>query len=254
MVLYKGFADLYAKGPYCFSEKLVQYLPKIFKKHCIRPVNIMDLCCGDGRFAILMAKKGFAVTGVDGSPYMIKYAKERSRKARLKIDFSVQKMQDLTVQTRYDLVTCWYDSINYLLTKRQLDKMFRNVYRILKDGAFFIFDINTIYGLKVNWPGTSPCVVQNNNTQFEMHVCPGTFKKNTAVLNIIGFTKKGRTWTRIEEIHRERGYRLNTIRGSFKKTRFRELGCWESLKTMKRPRHDSGKVFFLLQKKTVIHH
>ncbi|MGB3341619.1 MAG: class I SAM-dependent methyltransferase [bacterium] len=248
MILYKEFANLYAKGPYSFSERLVKYLPKVFNRFRIQPKKVLDLCCGDGRFVIAMVRKGIDVTGVDASPHMLKYASQRARKARVKVQLAVQKMQHLNTQTRFDLVTCWFDSINYLLTKSDLDKTFRNINRVLNNGGIFIFDINTIYGLSVNWQDNSPCVLQDTDRLFEVHICPPNFKRNIATLKIVGFIRQGRYWRRIEEVHQERGYRLKEIRKSFRKAHFIELGCWESLKTMKKPKRDSGKVFFILRK------
>lgn len=87
---------------------------------------------------------------------------------------------------------CWFDSMNYLLTKRELDTAFRKVNRVLKNGGLFIFDMNTIYGLSVNWQDNSPCVIQDTNKLFEVHICPPISKRNIATLRIIGFIKHGR--------------------------------------------------------------
>jgi len=239
---------LYTKGPYHFSERLVEYLPKVFSRFRIRPEKLLDLCCGDGRFAVAMAKKGIEVTGLDSSRHMLKYAKMRAKKARVKIDFIHQKMQNLSINKKFDLVTCWFDSLNYLLTKKELIMTFRNVSKVLNKNGLFIFDMNTIYGLSVNWQDNSPCVIQDTDKLFEVHICPPIFKRNIATLRIIGFIKHARYWRRVVEVHKERGYRLNEIRKSFKKTHFKELGCWESLKKMTKLKRDSGKVFFMLQK------
>ncbi len=248
MILYRGFAELYTKGPYHFSERLVGYLPKVFNRFHIRPKKLLDLCCGDGRFAVAMARKSMDVTGVDASPYMLKYARERARKAQVTVHLTRQEMQHLDIRAKFDLVTCWFDSINYLLTKSELDKTFRNISRVLNNGGVFMFDINTIYGLSVNWPDSSPCVLQDAKDIFEVHICPPIFKRNIVTLRIIGFIKHGRYWRRVVEVHKERGYRLSEIRKSFKKAHFKELGCWESLKKMTKPKRDSGKVFFMLRK------
>ena len=248
MNLYKGFADLYTKGPYHFSERIAKYLPAILKKFRAKPKTLLDIACGDGRFAVLMAKNGIDVTGVDASPYMLKYARQRARKAQVTVHLTRQEMQHLDIRAKFDLVTCWFDSMNYLLTKRELDTAFRKVNRVLENGGLFIFDMNTIYGLSVNWQDNSPCVIQDTDKLFEVHICPPIFKRNIATLRIIGFIKHGRYWRRVVEVHKERGYRLNEIRKSFKKTHFKELGCWESLKKMTKLKSDSGKVFFMLQK------
>lgn len=33
--------------------------------------SVLDLCCGPGRFSSLLAKKGFSVTGVDRSLFLL---------------------------------------------------------------------------------------------------------------------------------------------------------------------------------------
>lgn len=248
MILYKGFAYLYTKGPYHFSERIAKYLPGILKKFRAKPKTLLDIACGDGRFAVAMAKKGIEATGFDSSVHMLKYAKMRAKKAGVKIDFIHQKMQNLSFNKKFDLVTCWFDSLNYLLTKKELIKTFRNVSKVLNKNGLFIFDMNTIYGLSVNWQDNSPCVIQDTDKLFEVHICPPIFKRNIATLRIIGFIKQGRHWCKVVEVHKERGYRLSEIRKSFKKAHFKELGCWESLKKMTKPKRDSGKVFFMLRK------
>src|SRR6266851_430234 len=45
------------------------------------PRRILDLPCGQGRHAIELASRGYDVTGVDLSPFMLKVAEERARAA-----------------------------------------------------------------------------------------------------------------------------------------------------------------------------
>lgn len=49
---------------------LHHFLLKAFKA----PANLMELGCGSGRDAAFMVKKGFQVTGIDGSKAMVKHA------------------------------------------------------------------------------------------------------------------------------------------------------------------------------------
>ena len=41
--------------------------------------SVLDFCCGPGRCSTVLAKKGFSVTGVDLSPYLLDKAKERAK-------------------------------------------------------------------------------------------------------------------------------------------------------------------------------
>ncbi len=247
-ILYKDFAYFYTKGPYLFSEQMAKYLPNILKKFKAKSKTLLDLACGDGRFAVLMARKGIEVTGVDGSAHMLKYAELRAKKEKVKITFIHQNMQNLSIKKKFDLVTCWFDSLNYLLTKRELTKTFLNVRKILNKKGLFIFDMNTIYGLSVNWRTNSPSVLQNTKNLFEIHICEKSFKNNIATLKIIGFIKKGKFWHRIEEIHRQRGYTLSDIRKCLKRAHLKKLASWESIRKKTSPTRTSGRVWFIVQK------
>ncbi len=45
-----------------------------------KDAKILDLACGNGRHSVLFAKKGFSVTGIDLSKYLISKAEERRKK------------------------------------------------------------------------------------------------------------------------------------------------------------------------------
>ncbi|NOR18173.1 methyltransferase domain-containing protein [candidate division WOR-3 bacterium] len=228
---------------------MAKYLPGLLKKFRAKPKTLLDIACGDGRFTNIMAKKGIEVTGLDCSIHMLKYAKMRAKKTGVKIDFIHQKMQNLSVNKKFDLVTCWFDSLNYLLTKRELIRTFRNISKVLNKNGLFIFDMNTIYGLSVIWQDNSPCVIQNADKLFEVHICPPIFKRNIATLKIIGFMKRGKSWQRINEIHRQRGYTLKDIRECLRKAHLKELASWGNIRTMSKPKRSSGEVWFIARRK-----
>lgn len=80
MNIYERFAYFYVKGPYLqYSERMAEPLPAVFERFSVQPQTILDLACGEGIFAVGMAKKGFQVTGVDLSPYMLQFARERRK-------------------------------------------------------------------------------------------------------------------------------------------------------------------------------
>jgi ubiquinone/menaquinone biosynthesis C-methylase UbiE len=247
--MYEKFAYFYSKGSYPqYSEKMAELLPSVLERFGVKPQTILDLACGEGSFAVAMAKKGVQVTGIDISPHMLQFAKEHAKKENVTVEFLLQDMRSLPFEERFDLVTCWYDSLNYLLELEDLEKTFAGVYRVLKRSGLFIFDTNTIYGLAVNWQ-RHPCNVEQDTSElFEIHRSNYDFEKNIATLRITGFAKKVNGWTRIDEDHKERGYSLDGIKESLKKIGFQELACWGSLKEMSELKPDSGRVWFVMQK------
>jgi ubiquinone/menaquinone biosynthesis C-methylase UbiE len=91
-----------------------------------RSGKLLDIACGEGSFAAAMAGSGWQVSGIDGSPDMIELAQERAQKENVVVDFSVQDMRQPFPHCDVDLITCWYDSLNYLLTTDDLSKVFSN--------------------------------------------------------------------------------------------------------------------------------
>lgn len=228
---------------------MAEHLPTILRKFNTVSRTLCDIACGDGRFAVAMAEKGMIVTGVDASRSMLEYARRRARDARVSVRFVRQSMQNLHLASRFDLVTCWFDSMNYLLTVRDLYQAFKNVHRILSPNGYFIFDMNTLYGLQVVWKENSPCIIQDTPGHFEVHITLPETKKNITPLKIIGFRRRKATWRKMVEIHEERAYTLQMVRKYFQKAGFRERAAWGKIKRMTKPTKTSGRVWFVLQKR-----
>ena len=60
MGLYNKFADIYQRGPYLrFSQVLVEtVLPEYLEELGVTPKKVLDIACGEGSFAVGMAKIG----------------------------------------------------------------------------------------------------------------------------------------------------------------------------------------------------
>jgi len=255
MNFFDRFAYFYTKGPYPkYSGRMAELLPAVLARFDARPQTILDIACGEGTFAVAMAKKGFQVTGVDRSPQMLGFAKERAGRFHFRerenanVEFLLQDMRSMFFEDRFDLVTCWFDSLNYLLELEDLQKTFAGVHRALKKAGLFIFDMNTIYGLAVIWQ-REPCYIQQNSPEmFEIHFPSYDFEKRIATTRIMGFAKAGDGWIRVDEEHKERGYTLEETRQCSQAVGFQELACWDNLERMSKPKPHSGRVWFVMQK------
>src|SRR3990172_5281821 len=53
----------------------VEYIHNLIQKHSPGAKSILDLGCGTGRHDLLLAEKGYSVTGVDQSEEMLAVAK-----------------------------------------------------------------------------------------------------------------------------------------------------------------------------------
>jgi len=130
--------NLYAKiepmiGFYDEYEKLYGIYLKELKK--LKPKTLLDVGCGNGKF---LQKVDFATArGIDISEVMVNICKEKN------LDVECKRIEK--VKEKFDVVVSIADVLNYL-DKKELESFFQAVERILNDGGYFLFDINTLYG------------------------------------------------------------------------------------------------------------
>ena len=84
--------------------------------------TVLDVACGTGEHARLLADRGFEVDGLDLDPAFLRIARRKHPAGR----FFEADMGSFTLPHRYDLVICLFSSIGYLTT---LDRVTRALVR-----------------------------------------------------------------------------------------------------------------------------
>ena len=251
MPQYKDFAKLYHLGWYDnYSRVIADFFPCLLSYLSFFPKTIMDIACGTGTFAIEMAKQGLQVTGVDISTQMLSIAKQKAKEEKVKIEWLHQDMVKLTSHKKFDMATSWFDSMNYVLDGKDLQTVFLNVSKVLANDGYFLFDMNTRYGLIKSWNRYPSYVQQDKANCFEVHQPSYDYETNIASMKITGFIKEGDSWKRIQEIHKEKGYSLQEIREAFGRAGFCELHSFSNLQEYAPIEEQTGRVFFILQLKS----
>ena len=74
--------------------------------------TVLDVACGSGEHARLLAAKGFVVDGLDLDPAFIRIAQQKHPAGQ----FFTADMSDFHLSRRYDAVLCLFSSIGYLQT------------------------------------------------------------------------------------------------------------------------------------------
>lgn len=104
-------------------------------------LTILDLGCGPGLYTELFTEQGHQVTGVDISKTSIEHARKSAEEKALQIDYINDSYLDIDLPAEhFDLVVLIYTDLGVLLPKDRkllLDK----IYRVLKSGGLFIFDV-----------------------------------------------------------------------------------------------------------------
>ena len=131
-------------------RKRADYLLRQFQRSAIPVRSVLDLACGTGTIACMLAEKGYTVTATDGSEEMLTEAARKA--ADLEVDqppfFLHQSMPRLRLAEPVDAVVSTLDSLNYLTRPGDVQETFRRVAKYLKPGGLFIFDVNSPYKLR----------------------------------------------------------------------------------------------------------
>ncbi|WP_233185657.1 bifunctional 2-polyprenyl-6-hydroxyphenol methylase/3-demethylubiquinol 3-O-methyltransferase UbiG [Thermotoga sp. SG1] len=213
---------MFHEGPYTmFSRRIAKNFTRILENFHISGKKVLDVACGEGTFAVEIAKQGFEVVGIDLSPEMLKFAVERTERENVPVVFLEMDMKNLNFQEEFDIVTCWFDSLNYLLDYDDLKKTFKGVWNALKPGGYFLFDMNTIYGLFMASQEGPVYIQQDSSNVFEVQDIEFDLEDSIATFYVTVFERKeGNFWERFDEIHRERGYKIKEIASALREAGF----------------------------------
>lgn len=103
--------------------------------------RILDLCCGYGRHAVLLAELGYRVTGVDRDTDAIAEAKQQAMAAGQDVGYVVGDMRDLdALPGTFDAVINMWQSFGYFDDATNVE-LLRQIAGRLTPGGRFIVDM-----------------------------------------------------------------------------------------------------------------
>jgi SAM-dependent methyltransferase len=176
---------------------------------------------------------------------MLEVARKKADEYGVKIAFSRQQLTSFKIPRKVDLVTCYFDSLNYLLTMADLASCFKSARRALYDNGYFIFDVNTPEAMKVLW-GSQVYADATDDVAWIWKNCYFPRIKR-AEIHATFFVRKGDVWEKFEETHAERGYGVTEIKKILKASGFRPVNIYECL-TFARPNRKSMRLAVVAKK------
>jgi SAM-dependent methyltransferase len=120
-----------------FIEKEIEY---------DKTARILDIGCGTGRHSIELAKRGYAIVGIDLSESLLKRAKEKASEQKLQIVFQKHDARDLPFAREFDLAVMLCEGAFPLMETDEMNyQILRNAADALKPEGKLIF--TTLNGL-----------------------------------------------------------------------------------------------------------
>jgi SAM-dependent methyltransferase len=122
-------------------------IEEVFRRHSDREVrSILDLGCGTGGHALPLARRGYAVTGIDRSEAMLTIAGQKVQgevwgDGTQPPTFVRAEMQDLDLGQRFDAAIMMFAVLGYQASNEGLAKALASVYRHLNPGGVFTGDV-----------------------------------------------------------------------------------------------------------------
>ncbi len=123
------------------TQKEVDYFSEIL--HLSPGDKILDLCCGQGRHSLELARRGFQNTeGLDRSHYLIQRAKANARREGLPLRFREGDARKLPYPPdTFDVVMLLGNSFGYFETVNDDLRVLKEIFRVLKPWGRFLIDV-----------------------------------------------------------------------------------------------------------------
>ncbi|OCL25720.1 hypothetical protein U472_15445 [Orenia metallireducens] len=121
-------------------DKSVEWLNEdVFSK---KDIKVLDLGCGPGLYASRLAKLSYSITGIDYSQRSINYAQKEATENNLDIKYIYQNYLTIDFEAEFDVIMLIFCDFG-ALTNEERDILLKKIYKALKPGGIFVFDVFT---------------------------------------------------------------------------------------------------------------
>jgi SAM-dependent methyltransferase len=201
---YDAFAPFYdgftAASDY---EQWCDEIVALASRHGLAGRRLLDLACGTGNSFLPFLRRGFSVTGCDASAAMLAHAAAKAPHVEL-VQCDLRGLPELG---RFDLVTCFDDSLNYLLDEAGLEAAFAGMSAALAPGGLVVFDLNSLLAYRTTFACHS--VSEADGRLFAWRgssaadARPGC--EAEAVVDVFA-PREGEVYSRVTTVHRQRHF------------------------------------------------
>ncbi len=158
-ILAEVYSHLMRKVTY---DKWAEYLTDLIDPYFDETASVLEIAGGNGSLANHLSKNFNNYLLTDLSFEMLKSNQIKE------IPSVACDMINLPFKKKFDIIVCAFDSINYILSKKKLQKLFTEVYNILNVDGIFLFDASLEKNSRMH--ASKKCRVSKfNNIRYEQN-------------------------------------------------------------------------------------
>jgi SAM-dependent methyltransferase len=102
--------------------------------------SVLDLCCGEGRHSVALARRGYRMSGLDLCALHLRLAWRAAKEAGVSVRWHRADMRDIPWEGEFDAVINVFTSFGYLESDDEDFKVLAGVAKALKRGGRFLLD------------------------------------------------------------------------------------------------------------------
>ncbi len=134
-----------ATYPFMFPESsfdaATSDIGKLLKLSGCSEGAVLDLCCGPGRHAIPLARRGFDVTGVDRTNFLLNKAKTYAEQERVTISFVQEDMRHFVKPNTFNLALSLFTSFGFFESLEDNRTVLNNIHSSLTRDGVLVMDM-----------------------------------------------------------------------------------------------------------------
>jgi len=104
--------------------------------------DVLDIPCGTGRHAVALARRGFAVTGVDRTALYLERARSRAVEAGVEIELVEQDMRSFSRPQSFDLALNLFTSFGYFEDEEEDLRLLESVCAALRPAGVLVMEMH----------------------------------------------------------------------------------------------------------------
>lgn len=203
--------------------------------------DILDLGCGTGNLTHKLISLG-NVTGMDLSVDMLSIANQKSNEVR----WLEGDMTNFHLDQKFNIITIFCDSLNYLSSTKEVQETFNRVYQHLTDDGVFLFDVHTVHKMNTLFNNQS-YIDETENIFLGWEAIQGDEPLSVYHEMTFFIQNNDGSYRRFDESHYQRTYEENVYQRFLNEAGFKEVKTFTDF-DFNHNKADADRLFFVVKK------